>query len=102
MDIIAGQSVAYSAGYEHFAQDQVDSSQGESGHYSLLSADMEQMELGDFEGNTVASTASYMTEVAVVMMGSEEPRVIGFVVEIPLRELDDTPDVEGEGLPHSE
>mmetsp|Transcript_24137 Transcript_24137/g.34595 ORF Transcript_24137/g.34595 Transcript_24137/m.34595 type:complete len:210 (+) Transcript_24137:4617-5246(+) len=45
-----------------------------------------------FEGNTVASTVSYMSEVEVMMLGHGTPQVEGYLLEIPVRELDDPPD----------
>ena len=52
----------------------------------------ELFELFRFEGDTVASTASYMLEVEVTRMGQRAPQVDGYLVEIPVRELDDPPD----------
>mmetsp|Transcript_14002 Transcript_14002/g.20040 ORF Transcript_14002/g.20040 Transcript_14002/m.20040 type:complete len:81 (+) Transcript_14002:300-542(+) len=46
----------------------------------------------EFEGNTVASTASYMSEVEVTLLRHGIPQVEEFLLEIPVRELDDPPD----------
>ena len=88
-----------SPGYEdYYAQDQVESSSRDGEDYSMPSADNEQVSSG-FEGDTVASTASYLTAIEVVRMANREPQTEGFVVEIPMRELDDPPDAREYGLP---
>ena len=44
-------------------------------------------------GETIASTSSYLSELDVVnLMAYGTPRVEGFELEIPRRELDDPPD----------
>jgi hypothetical protein len=54
----------------------------------------------NLEGDTVTSTASYLLEVMVQRVNQEPSQVVGFVVEIPDRELDDPPDEEKQELPH--
>lgn len=50
----------------------------------------------DFEGVTVASTASYMSEVEVSRVYRWPLQISGQVVEIPIRELDDPSDDGGD------
>ena len=46
-----------------------------------------------YDGETVASTSSYLSEVEVAVgLEHRTPQVVGFELDIPERELDDPPD----------
>jgi len=52
---------------------------------------------GGFEDDTVASTVSYLSSVALRSLGSVDvPVEAGRVIEIPFREQDDPPDFDGD------
>ena len=47
----------------------------------------------EYDGDTAASTSSYLSEVEVAVgLGNSIPQVVGFELVIPERELDDPPD----------
>ena len=51
---------------------------------------------GQWEGNTEASTRSFLSQVDVYRLDTNEFQLEGHVIEIPIRELDDPPDNRAE------
>jgi len=91
-DSIASSTDSYIAGYEYYTQDPLGSYYGEANEGNIILAANDRRTSISLEGDTVASTASYMSEVEVTRMGQRAPQVDGYLVEIPVRELDDPPD----------
>mmetsp|Transcript_21403 Transcript_21403/g.30644 ORF Transcript_21403/g.30644 Transcript_21403/m.30644 type:complete len:197 (-) Transcript_21403:267-857(-) len=89
---IASHTESYITRYEYYNQDQSGGYYADAYEGNMTSAANGNRNSIDFEGDTAASTASYMSEVEVIRMGQGVPQVEGFLVEIPVRELDDPPD----------
>ena len=89
---------SYIAGYEYCNQDHSGGYYGEV-YEGGMSFDTSDRQGGiDFEGATVASTSSYMSEVEVLRVDQWPPQGAGYVMETPTRELDDASDGVVDGL----
>ena len=92
---VASPSESY-AGSEYYNQDHSGGYYGDANEGGMPSDTSDRWGGIEFEGNTVASMASYLSEVEVQMVGQSIPQVDGYLVEIPVRELVDPPDWEVE------
>ena len=75
--------------YTYTSMDNSYHSYGEEAQEMQTAADMQ------WEGETVASTTSFVSRVEVYMNEEDSEHLVGYRSEIPIRELDDPPDEVG-------